>query len=392
VVASARFVEDLRKGVSIRPLTTTASATWAIRWRASAGSRRTPTVARVSVRTCAPTLSPNRATRAPSPTTSTACASISRCTPHLACSSPQPKRRSPSTNDELHEAVDNVWALAHESQYAALSDALTELLPRLEHAVREDQGDERKRVHALRARAYQAAAAAFARQDEADAAWVAADRAISAAELSGSPLEAIAGHFRLAHAFIRLGRLDQAEHVTASALDVLQRVASPAEPSPERPSLNGAMHLVQASSAVTRATAHEHTSTWQRPSASVSNSAATATTSRPSSVPPTCSCTPSRLPSTSETQAKRSTLPAASTHRVSHPNARPGCLSTWPAPMVSVGTPARPPRHCSTPNASPGHVRSHHLAHSTIRDLIDQLGRRAPTDLVELARRSGAMP
>jgi len=38
------------------------------------------------------------------------------------------------------------------------------------------------------------------------------------------------------------------------------------------------------------------------------------------------------------------------------------------------------------------HVRSHHLTHSTIRDLIDQLGRRAPTDLVELARRSGAMP
>jgi transcriptional regulator with XRE-family HTH domain len=104
----------------------------------------------VSVRTCAPTLSPNRATRAPSPTTSTACASISRCTPHLACSSPQPKRRSPSTNDELHEAVDNVWALAHESQYVALSDALTELLPRLEHGVREDHGDERKRVHALR--------------------------------------------------------------------------------------------------------------------------------------------------------------------------------------------------------------------------------------------------
>ena len=85
----------------------------------------------------------------------------------------------PVDYDELHVAVDNVWTLAHESQYAALSDALTELLPRLEHAVREDQGDERKRVHALRARAYQAAAAAFARQDEADAAWVAADRAIS---------------------------------------------------------------------------------------------------------------------------------------------------------------------------------------------------------------------
>ncbi len=38
------------------------------------------------------------------------------------------------------------------------------------------------------------------------------------------------------------------------------------------------------------------------------------------------------------------------------------------------------------------HVRSHPLTHGTIRDLIDRLGRRAPTDLVELARRSGAMP
>ena len=41
---------------------------------------------------------------------------------------------------------------------------------------------------------------------------------------------------------------------------------------------------------------------------------------------------------------------------------------------------------------APEHVRSHHLTHGMIRDLIDQLGRRAPTDLVELARRSGAMP
>ena len=49
----------------------------------------------------------------------------------------------------------------------------------------------------------------------ADAAWVAADRAISAAELAGDRLDVIAGHFRLAHAFIRLRRYEQAEHVDA---------------------------------------------------------------------------------------------------------------------------------------------------------------------------------
>jgi transcriptional regulator with XRE-family HTH domain len=103
----------------------------------------------VSVRTCAPTLSPNRATRAPSPTTSTACASIS-VHPALGVLFATAEAAEPGDYDELHEAVDNGWALAHESQYVALSDALTELLPRLEHGVREDQGDERKRVHALR--------------------------------------------------------------------------------------------------------------------------------------------------------------------------------------------------------------------------------------------------
>jgi hypothetical protein len=77
-------------------------------------------------------------------------------------------------------------------------------------------------LHRLRARAYQAAAAAFASQNEADAAWVAADRAIAAAELSQSPLDVVAGHFRLVHAFIRLHRYDQADHVTTTGIAALE--------------------------------------------------------------------------------------------------------------------------------------------------------------------------
>jgi hypothetical protein len=179
-----------------------------------------------------------------------------------------------------------------ESQYATLSDALTELLPRLEHAVREDQGDERKRVHALRARAYQAAAAAFARQDEADAAW--------------QPI---------------------GPSVPLSCLEARSRWS---------PAISG----------------------W-----------------------------PTRSFGSGD-----STLPAASTHRDSHPNARPRLL-------VDVARAYGQRRHTGEATKAlldaeclaPEHVRSHHLAHSTIRDLIGQLGRRAPTDLVELARRSGAM-
>jgi hypothetical protein len=40
----------------------------------------------------------------------------------------------------------------------------------------------------------------------------------------------------------------------------------------------------------------------------------------------------------------------------------------------------------------PEHVRSHHLAKSTISDLLNQSGRRPPIELIELARRSGATP
>ena len=56
----------------------------------------------------------------------------------------------------------------------------------------------------------------------------------------------IAGHFRLAHAFIRLGHYDQAEHVTATALDALAPVEHDPDAAPEALSPLGAMHLVTA--------------------------------------------------------------------------------------------------------------------------------------------------
>jgi len=152
------------------------------------------------------------------------------------------------------------------------------------------------------------------------------------------------------------------------------------------------MHLVQAvisGQESDRSRAHAHRAETKR----IGEQLGSATTSRPSSVPPTCSCTLSRLPSTSETQARRSTLPAASTHRVSSPERQARLL-------VDVARAYGQRRHTGEATKAlldaeclaPEDVRSHHLTHSMIRDLIDRLGRRAPTDLVELARRSAAMP
>ncbi|HEX6421994.1 MAG TPA: hypothetical protein VFZ79_00845 [Acidimicrobiales bacterium] len=75
---------------------------------------------------------------------------------------------------------------------------------------------------------------------------MAADRAIAAAEQSGEPLAVVAGHFRLAHALLRLGRLDQAQHVAARALDALAPATHAVDVEPEAVSLLGAMHLVLA--------------------------------------------------------------------------------------------------------------------------------------------------
>ncbi|MFJ1972758.1 transcriptional regulator [Streptomyces sp. NPDC087903] len=120
------------------------------------------------------------------------------------------------------------------------------LLPSIEVAVRHAPAADRAELHSLRARTYQVAAASFTRQDQADAAWVASDRALQAAEMAGKPLEVVAGLFRMAHAFMRQQQMDQAEQAAKSAVEVLDpRAEDPACP-PEELSLLGAMNLVLA--------------------------------------------------------------------------------------------------------------------------------------------------
>ncbi|WP_455356108.1 helix-turn-helix domain-containing protein [Streptomyces sp. SYSU K217416] len=154
----------------------------------------------------------------------------------------------------LRSSVDQVWQLAHDDRFADLSKAVEALIPRLEQAARTVPRAKRPAVHGLRARAYQALAAAFVRQNEGDAAWVAADRAIGAAELSDDPLLVVAGTYRLAHAFVRLRRLDQAEHTAESAVSALRPYAERHE-TPEALSLLGSLHLVLA---VVHARAGDH--------------------------------------------------------------------------------------------------------------------------------------
>ncbi|MEL3949505.1 MULTISPECIES: helix-turn-helix domain-containing protein [Streptomyces] len=152
----------------------------------------------------------------------------------------------PSAMNDLREAAERIWDLTHTDQFAELSAALGPLVPRLERATRTAPHEYRAELHGLSARTYQALAAAFVRQNEADAAWVAADRAIREAELSGEPLGVFAGIYRLAHAFVRLKHLDQAEHATTMAVNALQRYVADHEPAPQHLSVLGSLHLMLA--------------------------------------------------------------------------------------------------------------------------------------------------
>ncbi|MFE5614105.1 helix-turn-helix domain-containing protein [Streptomyces sp. NPDC056524] len=147
---------------------------------------------------------------------------------------------------ELSADVDEMWELTHAGEFPDVSARLTELLPDLEQTVRIVAPEEREEAYLLLARTYQALAAAFVRQDAADAAWVAADRAIWAAELSGNHLHVCAGVFRMVHAFVRLRMLGQAEHAATQAIQALEAVDERDNLTAEGLSVLGSLHLALA--------------------------------------------------------------------------------------------------------------------------------------------------
>jgi hypothetical protein len=101
----------------------------------------------------------------------------------------------------LNADVERAWGLAHAADSVGLVSLLVELLPRLEAASRVSNEKDRATAYVMLARAYQACAAVLAKQGEIEAAWVAADRAIVAAEHARDPLLMAAGAFRLVLVF-----------------------------------------------------------------------------------------------------------------------------------------------------------------------------------------------
>jgi len=152
--------------------------------------------------------------------------------------------RRPTALSTLRTRSGKAWDLTHAGQYTDLADLLRGLVPDLETAARALPEARRAEVFELMAATYQACSAALAKLGEPEAAWIAADRAMAAAERTGNPLLVGAGAFRLVFVFLAAHHYDQAEETARTASEALQARAD--DGNPQAMSLWGALTLQRA--------------------------------------------------------------------------------------------------------------------------------------------------
>ena len=151
--------------------------------------------------------------------------------------------RAPAVST-LSTRARKTWELTHAGRYTELAELLHSLVPDLETAARSAAEDQRAEAFELLATTYQACSAALAKLGEPDVAWIAADRAMAAAERAGNPLLVAAGAYRLVFVFIAARHYGQAEETVRTAADALRSLAD--QGSPQAMSLWGGLTLQRA--------------------------------------------------------------------------------------------------------------------------------------------------
>jgi tetratricopeptide (TPR) repeat protein len=152
--------------------------------------------------------------------------------------------RRPPAVSTLRSKSRKAWDLTHAGRYTDLTDLLRGLVPDLETAARTLPEVQRAEVFELMAATYQACSAALAKLGEPEAAWIAADRAMAAAERAGNPMLVAAGAFRLVFVFLTARHYDQAEETAHTAADALWPMTD--EGNPQAMSLWGGLTLQRA--------------------------------------------------------------------------------------------------------------------------------------------------
>jgi len=130
----------------------------------------------------------------------------------------------------LRETTERACALARAGEHEQLTAVLGKLLPGLEAAVRTMPPPLAADAYELTAMAYQACSAALMKLGEPLAAWVAADRAMAAAEKAGNVLLAAAGQYRLASVLLDSREYALADEMARTTLLALRGLAELADP------------------------------------------------------------------------------------------------------------------------------------------------------------------
>lgn len=129
--------------------------------------------------------------------------------------------------DGLAVAVREFQAAYQAARYVAAGEMVTGLAHRAQDAVSSARrGDDRRRALRLLAEVYASTAALLSRVGEAGLSWVAADRAVLAAQHTGDAELVALGVYRLAQALLRAGEVDDAYRVATGAADDLAAAES----------------------------------------------------------------------------------------------------------------------------------------------------------------------
>jgi transcriptional regulator with XRE-family HTH domain len=134
----------------------------------------------------------------------------------------QVQDEEPPDLDILRSQVGSTWSAYQDSRYARATRLIPSILADAQRAVRGYTGDDRQRAQASLAMAYQGAAMVLTKIGEADLAWLAADRGLTAAHESGDPV-VVGSLFRsVTHCLLANGRFAAARQVTSDAGGWLQ--------------------------------------------------------------------------------------------------------------------------------------------------------------------------
>ena len=162
---------------------------------------------------------------------------------------PDDARARPSDLRWIENEIRRINQLYQATRYDKAGALLPSLIEAIETTCRASDVDKRA-AHSLRSLAYHAVATTLQRVDDAELAWTAADRSVSAAEAAEQPLLTAVSAYRLGYVLIRLKKPQQAEDLAISATDALG--SSFRRPSPPTTSIQGGLHLVAASASAAR--------------------------------------------------------------------------------------------------------------------------------------------